>query len=251
MVTTIQIKDKTLQCDLSKPIDISIPLKPGMGSPNCFYAPFLEITPLIAGDFIGSTEAGSPVNFMNVKLNPHGNGTHTECVGHIAKEKYTINQCLKQFFFEAELISIYPQQIENGDRVITKSQLEQIIVSEIPQALIVRTLPNDSSKNQRQYSGTNPPYFEADAIRFLVSKGLEHLLTDLPSIDKEEDGGAMAAHKAFWRYPNMPRTHCTISELIYIENNIQDGNYLLNIQITSLEMDASPSKPILYKLLTQ
>ena len=34
----------------------------------------------------------------------------------------------------------------------------------------------------------------------------------------------------------------------YVENKILDGNYILNLQIASFENDASPSKPILYKI---
>jgi arylformamidase len=58
----------------------------------------------------------------------------------------------------------------------------------------------------------------------------------------------LAAHHTFWQYPAQPRTHCTITELIYVNNSIPDGLYLLNIQIASFEIDASPSKPVLYSL---
>ena len=76
----------------------------------------------------------------------------------------------------------------------------------------------------------------------------EHLLIDLPSVDREEDGGKLLAHKAFWQYPDNVRKNCTISELIFAENGIKDGIYLLNIQIASFEIDVSPSKPVLYEL---
>ncbi len=66
--------------------------------------------------------------------------------------------------------------------------------------------------------------------------------------DKEEDGGALATHKAFWLYPDNTREGCTITELIYVPDEISDGFYLLNIQIASFEIDVSPSKPVLYKL---
>jgi hypothetical protein len=36
--------------------------------------------------------------------------------------------------------------------------------------------------------------------------------------------------------------------MIYVPENIEDGIYLLNIQIASFETDASPSKPILYEI---
>ena len=76
----------------------------------------------------------------------------------------------------------------------------------------------------------------------------QHLLLDLPSVDREEDAGQLLAHHAFWQYPAQPRREATITELIFVPNEIADGLYLLNIQITSLELDASPSKPVLYAL---
>ena len=117
------------------------------------------------------------------------------------------------------------------------------------EALVIRTLPNAKSKLTCRYSGTNPAYFHHEAIQHFVKNGVKHLLVDLPSVDREEDGGKLLAHKAFWNYPENPRTDCTISELIYVPDKVPDGNYLLNIQITALEMDASPSKPVLYELM--
>lgn len=249
MLATIQQNDQSFQIDLTQALDISIPLDEGVETVNCFYAPFMETAPVVAGDFVGSTKQGGLVNFLNVRLNPHGNGTHTECVGHIAKESYSINQSLKRFHFLAYLTSIYPQKIENGDRVITLEQMQAALENmDFPEAIIIRTLPNESSKCQRNYSGTNPPYFDWKAINYLVENGVTHLLVDLPSIDREEDDGKLLAHKAFWNYPEKPRTEATITELIYVSNNIKDGLYFLNLQIASFEIDVSPSKPILYQI---
>ena len=80
MLITFQHKEAFFQADLSQPLDISIPLDEA-AQVNCFYAPLYRTDPVIAGDFIGATNKGGPVNFLNIKLNPHGNGTHTECVG--------------------------------------------------------------------------------------------------------------------------------------------------------------------------
>jgi arylformamidase len=234
--------------DLNRPLDISIPLQEGADTVNCFYAPYLELAPVRDGSFVGAVAEGGPVNFFNVRLNPHGNGTHTECVGHIASEKFTLNQCLTNFHFVAKLHSVYPQMQANGDRVILPEQLEDVLEPGEAEALVIRTLPNSEDKCRRHYSGTNPPYLHPDALRRITQLGIRHLLIDLPSVDREEDGGALAAHKAFWNYPEEPRTEATITELIFVNNFIPDGLYLLNIQITPLELDASPSKPVLYTL---
>lgn len=249
MWITFQHQGRYYRANLSKPLDIAIPLREGLETVNCFYAPPMETSPVVAGDFVGSTAQGGPLNFLNVRLNPHGNGTHTECVGHIAKEPYTINQSLKQFHFPALLVSIFPTKTDGGDRVIFREQLEEAM-TETPavEALLLRTLPNDELKLRTNYSGANPPYVHHEAIRFLVEKGIQHLLLDLPSVDREEDGGKLLAHRAFWAYPEAPRTNCTITELIFVNNSIKDGLYLLNIQIASFEIDVSPSKPVLYEL---
>jgi kynurenine formamidase len=116
-------------------------------------------------------------------------------------------------------------------------------------AIIIRTQPNDIDKEARNYSGTNPPYISDEAVAFLVYKGFEHLLIDLPSVDREEDGAKFLAHKAFWKYPGSVRKYSTITELIYVANEIEDGLYLLQLNVLNIETDASPSRPILYSLV--
>ena len=247
-----------IKIDLSKPIDISIPLSNTDKNPIAWYIEKPEIEPVKFGDWIGKVSEGSSTNFNNIFFNPHGHGTHTECLGHITREFYSINQCLKQFFFTAKLISIDPENV-NGDMVITKNQIEnsfqkKLMDAETSLALIIRTLPNLESKKSKNYSKTNPPYLSEEAAIFIREIGIQHLLIDLPSVDREEDEGKLLAHKAFWNVKdinnlnNDARLNCTITEMIFVENEIQDGNYILNLQIASFENDASPSKPILYKI---
>jgi arylformamidase len=236
------------QYDFSHPIDISMPLRAGLAQVNCFWAPPVRYEPVREGSFVGSTAEGGVVNFFNVAFNPHGNGTHTECVGHIAKERYVLHECLQHFHFPAQLLTVYPQLTDTGDRVIYRSALEAFFDNTRPtRALIIRTMPNDDLKLHTNYSGANPPYLHHEAMHWLVEKGIEHLLVDLPSVDRESDEGQLLAHKAFWRYPgNNVRTHCTITELIYVPDHVRDGFYLLNLQTAPFDLDASPSRPVLF-----
>lgn len=246
---TITYDGKKYDVDYGNPHDVSIPLIPNSIGPNCFYAPPPEASPLQSGDFIGSVDKGSPVNFYNLKINPHGNGTHTECVGHIAKEPYSIRNTLEKFVFPCRLISLFPEKIDNGDRVITQEGVQAALGDKpLPKALAIRTLPNSEVKQAFNYSGTNPPYFQKEAIDYLVNNGVQHLLVDLPSVDKEKDEGKLSAHKAFWKYPASIRTEATISELIYVPDGIKDGLYVLHLYILNLELDVSPSRPVLYTL---
>ncbi len=257
MTAHIKIDKITYEIDLSQPIDISIPLRAGKENANAFYADEIRIEPYRSGNFVGDVLQGGSVNYKNIFFNPHGNGTHTECVGHISKEPYSINQCLKQFWFLARLISVEPIGQTNGDKIITEDLIthrlelndKDKMFNMSPQSLIVRTIPNNNSKLHQQYSGTNPAYFHHKAIEKIVDAGIEHVLTDLPSVDKEQDDGILLAHKAFWNYPQNPQLHKTITEMIYVDDTIKDGWYFLNLQIASFENDASPSKPVLYKIL--
>lgn len=244
----LKYKSEEYNVDLAQPLDISIPLIPGSDGPNCFWAPLFDANPVKSGDWIGDVNLGGGVNFKNVQINPHGNGTHTECVGHISEEKVTINSVLKNFHHVARVVSIFPQKMEDEDKVITLEQISEALEDDVPEAIIIRTLPNGIEKLKRIYSGTNPPYIHHEAIKYLIDKGVQHLLLDLPSVDREEDGGQLLAHKAFWEYPLKIDTEKTISEMVFVDNAIPDGLYLLNLQIVSFELDASPSKPVLYQM---
>lgn len=247
------IINNTFEIDLSKPIDISISLSDTDENPIAWYIEKPTIEPVRFGNWIGKVSEGSSTNFNNIFFNPHGHGTHTECLGHITREFYSINQCLKQFFFLAKLISVEPLKI-NNDLIITKAQIEQALQGDSPEAFIIRTLPNEELKKHKNYSHTNPPYLEEAAAVFIREIGIKHLLIDLPSVDREEDEGKLLAHKAFWNVKNTDninpdaRLDCTITEMIYVNDEIKDGHYVLNLQIASFENDASPSKPVLYAL---
>ncbi len=255
MIATIEHAGKTISVDFSKPIDISIPLRAGVENVSAWYVNPMEIEPVRTDQFTGSVAEGGTVNFRNISFNPHGNGTHTECVGHISEEVYSVNKELSTFFFTAEVVTIEPEVFngeeqewrKKGDKIITKEQIVNAFKSDA-EAIIIRTSPNNREKINHQYSNTNWAFLDEEAARWIADKGIKHLLIDLPSVDKEFDGGKMLAHRAFWNYPENTRHGCTITEMIYVSDEIKDGEYLLNIQMASFENDASPSKPVLYQI---
>lgn len=249
MIATIQYNSRKLQIDLSKPLDISMPIISSKKNVNAWYIDEPKIEPIKDGEWIASVSEGASVNFNNIYFNPHAHGTHTECAGHITEKVYSINQNLKTFFFLAEVITVAPEN-DNEDKIISKKQLQFALGNKKRDAIILRTIPNTREKLSRQYSHTNWPYLKEDAVKFMVSKGVKHLLIDLPSIDKEKDGGELLGHNAFWNTKGKLRLDATITELIYVSNKIEDGEYFLNLQIAPFENDASPSKPILYKVIS-
>ena len=246
-------KIENFEINLSKPIDISIPLSNTDQNPIAWYIEKPQIEPVKFGDWIGKVSEGSSTNFNNIFFNPHGHGTHTECLGHITREFYSINQCLKEFFFLAELISVEPMKMDD-DLVITKEQIAKALNGKTPEAIVIRTLPNSENKKHKNYSNTNPAYLEEAAAIFIRENGIKHLLIDLPSVDREEDEGKLLAHKAFWNVKDVDnlnadaRLDCTITEMIFVNDEVKDGSYILNLQMASFENDASPSKPVLYQI---
>lgn len=247
MKTTINYKNQSYQLDLSKPIDISIPLRGNKENVNAWYVPPPTIEPVVDGNFTGSVAAGASTNFNNIFFNPHAHGTHTECIGHITKEFFSINQHLKTFFFFAELVTVFPEKM-GKDKVLSKNQLAQALRGKTPEAVVIRTAPNDASKLNRQYAHSNPPYLLEEAAHYLKEIGVQHLLIDLPSVDKEKDDGKLLAHRAFWDFTGTPRLNATITEFIFVPNPVADGSYFLNLQIAPFENDATPSKPVLYAI---
>lgn len=246
MITTLKIGNEIKTLDLSKPLDLSLQLSADSENPLAWYLDKPEIEPVNLDGWIGSTAEGAAVNFNNIQFNPHAHGTHTECVGHISKELYCINDSIKKFFFLAEVISVIPENKAN-DQVITGYVIKKMLNGKQPEAVIIRTFPNTTSKKSKKYSNTNWPYLSKEAALYLRDLGVKHLLIDLPSVDKEKDDGKLHAHKAFWNYPDAPRLDATITELIFVPNAIKDGSYLLNLQVANFKNDAAPSRPVLYK----
>ncbi len=243
---TVPHNGNSYRVDLNKFHDISIPMG-GESGVQAWYLNAPEISPVRDGDFIGEVAQGSSVNFRNIFFNPHAHITHTESMGHIHETIFSVNENLKEHYFITEVISIDPLQVAS-DRIIGKDQIEKMLAGKRPKALVIRTLPNVENKLAINYSNTNPTYMEWQAAAWLNEIGVEHLLIDTPSVDREQDNGELKAHKAFWGYPDTKRLHCTISEFVFVKDSIPDGTYFMNLQTAPIENDATPSRPILHEM---
>ena len=235
------------EADLTKPVDLSLVLS-GNGKPNpsAWYVGPASIRPVRGDGFVGAVAEGGSVNFRDVAFNPHGHGTHTECLGHITPDVHPVDPLFRNqpAHLPCQLLTVRPQK-RDDDLVIDVECLTGF-TEPLPKAVVVRTLPNDVEKKTRSWSNTNPPYFTVDFMEALVRQGVEHLLVDLPSVDREVDEGRLEAHHAFWGLPDRPRAHCTITELIYVPEGVSDGLYLLHLGVAPMDNDAAISRPVLY-----
>ncbi len=270
MIVKIELDDQLYTVDLSQPQDISIPLNFNGDQPNHFDAERAGAASMESGQFIGDTRRGGSCNVDTIVMTPHCNGTHTECVGHILDERIAIPRTLKSLLIPSTLISVQPEKAaqtsdnyqpekESEDRMITRSSLERHLEnspSTFQKGLIVRSLPNGAAKKSRRYIDEAPPFFSLDAMGYLSELPLEHLLVDIPSIDRMFDEGRLSGHHLFWNVPAGSHLqtadthfHKTITEMLYIPNNIPDGQYIVNIQIPNFNLDAAPSRVLIYPVI--
>ena len=102
---------------------------------------------------------------------------------------------------------------------------------------------------RRNYNFDNHPFFSNEAIYFLKSKGVKHIVVDTPSIDKFNDDGKLGNHKIFFSGKDGSINKNTVTELAFIPNHCLDGKYLLCIGSPNFKLDAAPSRPIIYLCL--
>jgi kynurenine formamidase len=266
VIISVEIDNQIYRINSNEPINIAIPLDFFGAQPNAYGVEKATAKPCEAGALVGDTRRGGSCNFEQVTLIPHCNGTHTECVGHITRERISIHDALKDAFILAALVSVEPENasktretysmdLSETDKLITRKSLEKAELRE-GSALIIRTLPNNESKKAQTYLEDIPPFFSTEAMEFLVERKIKHLLVDLPSIDRIFDDGRLSNHRIFWNVAQgafetseKSLVKNTITELIFVADEIADGNYLLNLQIAAFVSDASPSRPILFNLI--
>jgi kynurenine formamidase len=242
--------------------------------PNAFHLERAHGAPAEAADFIGDTRRGGSANCTNIHFNPHGNGTHTECVGHIVDEAVPVGELATAALTPAVIVSVAPVLLgecdesygglhEDDDRVVTRRALSDALQNmrqiakpaAFCRAVIVRTLPNSTDKKSRTYSGANPPYPTSEAIEWLLEMGCEHVVLDLPSLDREDDGGTLPNHHRFFevapgahRLDDRAPSRRTVTEMAFIPDELDDCVGLLNLQLPRFALDAAPSRPLFYAI---
>ena len=259
------IRNENIEFDPTDPIDISIAMDFKGPQPNAYGVEPATSIPCRSGDLVGDTRQGGSCNFEQYTFIPHCNGTHTECIGHITNERISVRDCLQDAIITARLITVAPEVAErttesysmpmaSDDAIITRRSLESSVIEET-EALVIRTLPNDDSKLTRKYLDAIPAYFTSEAMLYIVELGIRHLVVDIPSIDRLYDEGRLSNHRTFWNVEQgsfetteTSRLKNTVTEFTYIPNEVPDGQYLLNLQIAPFASDASPSRPLLFRV---
>ncbi len=271
MLVNLTIDGERVCADLARPLDVSVRMRFDGAPPEAFGLPGASAAPYVSGGFIASVAGGAGFNCDVVQLAPHGNGTHTECVGHITRAPEALVDHLDGAMLPCCLLTValepigdsgegYPVSVAPDELVITAAALARAFgalgapSAAWTRALAVRARPAHADAPRVVYSGKNPPYLTEEAMRWVRARGVQHLLVELPSVDREQDGGALPNHHIFWSLP--PGAHVasdasrgrTITELMYAPDLLLDGRYLLSLQAPPFALDAAPSRPILYAI---
>jgi kynurenine formamidase len=224
--------------------DLSILVE--FGRPRAWYIDGPRREPVRLGEWVGDVAAGGSVNFFDVHFNPHAHGTHTESLGHVVREtRHAVDLGISPWL-SARVVRIPAAKLVTLETIRASSAALHDY-----QALVLATQEGDLS--QRDWRQTDPLAIEPAAMAWLAEHGVRHLLVDLPSVDPEEDGGALAAHRAFWGLPPGSQSaaearypEASITELIQVPAECADGRYMLNLSLAPMQGDAVPSRPILF-----
>jgi kynurenine formamidase len=266
----LRIDGRDCTVDLAHGASLALELAFDGSGPTWFGAGAARSTPHAVAGFSGRVAAGASCNSSRIELTPHCHGTHTECVGHLTSEPCDVARMAPLTPLPAWLLSVAPERAAGSgetsdpppapdDALLTRRALSAAWPAAppfSPKALIVRTLPNDLAKRHRDYDREPAAFFSVEAAAWLVAQGVEHLVVDLPSIDRGRDAGRLAAHRVYFGLPpgstrlaEARRPQATLTELAYIDAALIDGPYLLALQLPALAGDAVPSRPVLYRVL--
>ncbi len=255
--------------DYGAAVDISrTPTTDPLNTVSGFGAPPIRSSPVI------SVRGGQRCNCYSFDgFAPHLHGTHTETRQHILADPRPVTELVRQFRFIARLVTVRPTTVleagdvfsRPGDIVITREAIAEKMTQEpYPVEMLVIRTPNFPGKRTMHYGGTNPPYPHVNVATLCIERGIEHIVLDLPSADREE--GELFFHRTFWRDPfdaagkmipelqdihGPPSDHATITEMAFIPDELADGWYVCFLIPFGMPGDAAPVRPILVPLTPQ
>jgi len=273
VIAELQFGGQKLRVAMERGVSLAIPVEFGAPGPRHFGAPAPTAIPYSVGAFSGSVATGASCNCSVLTINPHCQMTHTESVAHLTREPGDTWRVVPRGLLPAVVVSVLPEPARESnestdpqpwgtDTLITKRRLRAAwpmarpAASNIePVAAIIRTLPNDGGKRARDYTDSVPPYLTREAVEWLVEKRIEHLVVDVPSVDRTHDEGHLVGHRLFFGLPpgshsrgDSARSRATITELAFVPDEVVDGPCVLSLAVPALGGDAVPSQPIVYPL---
>jgi arylformamidase len=273
MQAELTLGGQKVRVALDRGVSLAIAVDFSAAGPRAFGAGAPTTMPYAVPGFTGSVATGASANCSTLTLTPHCQMTHTESVAHLTRESGDTWRVVPRGLLPAVVVSVSHEparetsestdpQPWGTDSLITRRRLRAAwpmarpsLPAFEPVAAIIRTLPNEASKRSRNYSDAVPPYLTREAVEWLVEKRIEHLVLDVPSVDRTHDEGHLVGHRLFFGLPpgstargDASRSRATVTELAFVPDEVADGPCFLALAVPAIGGDAVPSQPIVYPL---
>ena len=102
-------------------IEIGIPIQRGIGV-RSFNIDNAQYKVYQKDGFVGNINNGGSCNLETITFTPHGNGTHTECYGHISLDQHHVNDNIQDDYYYAQLFTANTVEI-NGQLALSFDNL--------------------------------------------------------------------------------------------------------------------------------
>lgn len=265
----LETGDGRWEVDLERGASLAIEMGGGRPLPAFFVPGTLHQETLAVGGFTGDTRAGGSCNVSRLDLVPHCHGTHTEGVGHVTDQQAAVQDLFDGRPALAWLATVsavpagdcsdaYHCPLADTEPLVTRKALSEALdgCPAEATALVLRVRPLDAPLPVRDFN-TQPgyPLLSAPAMDWLAARPFAHLLVEMPSLDRAQDGGRLGNHRAWWGLPAQGRDMHearhpgrVVTEMISVPDTLTDGLYWLHPGLSPLHGDATPSRPQLFPL---
>jgi kynurenine formamidase len=250
---------------LGEPLRVSreVLFKGGTEAPNAFHlTPISSRTVEFEGQFIGDVRRGGSCNVDTLSYVPHGL-THLETSAHILNPD-TNPPTVKDIPAEklsgmALLIDLSERGEEAGQKIpweAVQAKLERntLPISMLAIKTVSSLLPQDYDFSGKDFLCLSP--VAAKGIHDYKAAGsrIDCLILDLPSIDRESDGGKLLAHRGFFGLPDTGFDGVDTEKRALVElaifSGLKEGYYYVTITPPLLETNAV-STGIIFRPMTE
>jgi arylformamidase len=251
--------------DLESPIACSVVTRPHGVDVSAWGIPATEARPFAVGEFVAAISAGGSINCDVWTVTIHAAGTHTETVRHIRDEGPFVDEIHFAPLMRCLLLRVRPTSLaasgetysgtnDPQDPVVTRAALQTAAAALGPtptdfDALLLATGTIGEHSDAR-FDERPAPYLTDEAMTWVHDQvHVQHLLVDLPSVDRLWDGGRVSGHHLYWgvdadgvRTPSR-----TITEFVRVRADLPSGCYALQLSVAAWHADAAPSRVTLYR----
>lgn len=235
----ISFDGKTI--DLSDSIDISLPISPDLPI-SAFGMQAAQERVLLEP----KTDEPKGCRCSQLTIIPHVHTTHFETAQHYGDQKVSSLMIARSIPPLLTCLTIHVEWTPAGPIKFSTPNVRNGNVAAV--LLCSGWIKHQIQQKAYDWTGFNPPYVSVEMMEQIqrAFPRIRLLLLDLPSVDPEDDGGRLLAHRAFLKQENRGLIEmCLVDRQLIQDNTI----YALFPNIAAIDTDGIPCRPILYRLI--